>query len=110
MKIIFIFSLVVSLLEASVDSLVKAECQYIVYGNGTSLSTVSGYLSGAVAGQIYATDKENKTSAAYAAYADIRETACKEALSNNETKGFESKFQWGISIVIDKRLTQYSKL
>ena len=108
MKIIIAILVVFSIGYA--DDMEK-QCQYIVYGNGHNDMSTNGYLAGIMSGQLYATDKVYKNSSVKNENnRNLVGIACKEALANNNTNSFNNKYLWGVSIVIDSRFSQYSKL
>ena len=112
MKIIISILMVLAISYANDKSTaMKLQCQYIVYGNGIEIDVSDAYLYGIVAGQIFITPMRNRTSIAKdSTNAIIAEVACKEAFSINNKNNFETKFQFGASIVIDKNFAKYSNL
>jgi len=110
MKGLFLIFLAFNILTANDDIRVKKQCQYIVYENGKDNIVADMYLLGMVRGFIYNTAEKDSTKASYQSFGNIKETACKEALNDNTTDNFVSKYLWGVAVTVNKNLTKYSNL
>ncbi|MDB2562195.1 hypothetical protein N9X61_01175 [Sulfurimonas sp.] len=85
-----------------IDDGIKKQCQYIVYGNGSDNSLIDMMMIGIVAGHSFKTT--NLTDFAQKATRNqLVELACKEAFNNNKAIDFMPKFQWGVSVTMDKQ-------
>lgn len=93
----------------------KKHCQYRVYGNGVSMDEIDSYMIGVINGISYMVVFENRSDlllkGEFSSYDDIIDVGCKEALANNDASiNFDSKFKFGITIILDKRYAKQSKL
>ena len=114
MKKLVVAMVVVLGLSVSVHAdpaeMMKKQCQYLIYGNGSHDSVSDMFMAGIVAGAFFNIPTAQRTEKSKASYGAIRELACKEALADNSTEDFDNKYLWGTSTIMDKRYTKYSKL
>ena len=103
--ILLIAILTVSSLEASRDDdFIKKQCQYNVYGNGSTDYIISAKMMGLIGGMLYTLGKEEGEDFIKTAnYGTINDKACENALNNTTKYGFEADFKWELIKLISKK-------
>ena len=99
--------------DGGYDIEIKKQCQYTIYGNGENNPFVANYILGMVVGQYFTMrfDKITLSEVGLAASSNrVVELACKEALANNSSIGFEGAYNLGIKYTIRKDSTRFSNL
>ncbi|MFK5938577.1 MAG: hypothetical protein QM497_09315 [Sulfurimonas sp.] len=78
-----------------IDKIIKKQCQYLVYESGKNNIYINMYMMDVIAEELGYEDKITAN--------QIKKRACKEALNNDETKGFESKYKFEVAILIENK-------
>ena len=91
-----------------VDDILRAQCQFLVYGEGIDKPSVYGLLLGIVDGQTYLTSKENITEyAKVSTHGKIVIQSCLEALNKYHIESFRSNFNLGVAATINKKYSEF---
>lgn len=77
---------------SELDNGLKKECQYIVIGTGNTDTQYSAYLLGVISGIQYMS-KNITDFAKVANFTEKRHKACKNALNNTSSAGFDSDYK-----------------
>ena len=96
-----------TVLADSIDNMMKKQCQYNVYGNGTTSNSSSSYLSGIIVGINSMIDSKDRTEFSKKSNPGIiSDKACQNALNNISSNGFSNDYLWEAIKLISKK---YSK-
>ena len=106
-KILFVMVLLLSsTYGSSLDTGIKSECQYRVYGNWNGSPDDSIFMYGIIRGTVFSVESPTEF-AKSAKPSNIMNRACKEALNNNGPGEFTNKFLWGVTVTVNNKLEEY---
>ncbi len=110
-KILIILLLTISIQADGRDTLVKKQCQHIVYGTGTNNEYISFYMMGTITGVIFAVPEKHRVpNVLDSGFDGFNEVACKEAFANPKVNEFLAKYLQGVYVTTDKRRSKFSYL